>query len=81
MVSRMTFLECGGNSASLFSKEPVEATAQALHGLVSCAEWTGVMLSTLLEETGVDPKAEVAHRRRRRLAGPEPQRPDDQGAG
>jgi sulfane dehydrogenase subunit SoxC len=57
MVSRMTFLECGGNSAPLFSPQPVQASAQALHGLVSCAEWTGVMLSTLLEETGVDPKA------------------------
>ena len=57
MVSRMTFVECGGNSAPLFSKDPVDATAQALHGLVSCAEWTGVMLSTLLEETGIDPKA------------------------
>src|SRR5262249_47346143 len=30
---------------------------QALHGLVSNAEWTGVLLSTLLEETGIDPKA------------------------
>jgi sulfane dehydrogenase subunit SoxC len=57
MVSRMAFVECGGNSAPLFSPEPIQATAQALHGLVSCAEWTGVMLSTLLEETGIDPKA------------------------
>ena len=57
MVSRMAFVECGGNSAPLFSNEPVQATAQALHGLVSCAEWTGVMLSTLLEEAGIDPKA------------------------
>jgi sulfane dehydrogenase subunit SoxC len=57
MVSRMAFVECGGNSAPLFSNEPVQATAQALHGLVSCAEWTGVMLSTLLEEAGVDPRA------------------------
>ncbi len=57
MVSRMAFVECGGNSAPLFSKEPIDATAQAIHGLVSCAEWTGVMLSTLLEETGIDPKA------------------------
>ena len=30
---------------------------QALHGLPSCAEWTGVKLSTLLDEAGVDPKA------------------------
>src|SRR5437879_3751383 len=57
MVSRMTFVECGGNSAPLFSKDPIQASVQALHGLVSCAEWTGVLLSTLLEETGVDPKA------------------------
>jgi sulfane dehydrogenase subunit SoxC len=28
-----------------------------LHGLVSCAEWTGVKLSTLLDEAGVDPAA------------------------
>jgi sulfane dehydrogenase subunit SoxC len=57
MVSRLAFIECGGNSAPLFSKEPIQADVQALHGLVSCAEWTGVMLSTLLEETGIDPKA------------------------
>src|SRR2546429_2906482 len=57
MVSRMAFIECGGNGALLASKEPVDANVQALHGLVSCAEWTGVMLSTLLEETGIDPKA------------------------
>jgi sulfane dehydrogenase subunit SoxC len=57
MLSRMTFVECGGNSAPMFSKEPIQASVQALHGLVSCAEWTGVPLSTLLEETGVDPKA------------------------
>ncbi|MDA1184016.1 MAG: sulfite dehydrogenase [Acidobacteria bacterium] len=57
MQSRMTFIECGGNSAPLFSREPVQGTAQALHGLGSCAEWTGVMLSTLLEEAGVDPAA------------------------
>ncbi len=57
MVTRMHFLECSGNSAPMFSNEPLQATAQALHGLVSNAEWTGVLLSTLLEETGIDPKA------------------------
>jgi sulfane dehydrogenase subunit SoxC len=56
-VSRFTFVECGGNSAPLFSPEPIQANAQALHGLASCAEWTGVKLSTLLEETGIDPRA------------------------
>jgi len=57
MVPRMTFVECGGNSAPLFAKEPVQASVQALHGLASCAEWTGVPLATLLEETGIDPRA------------------------
>ena len=57
MVSRMHFVECGGNSAPLFSKEPLQATVQQMHGLSSCAEWTGVPLSILLDEAGVDPKA------------------------
>jgi sulfane dehydrogenase subunit SoxC len=57
MVSRFTFVECGGNSAPLFSPEPLQANPQALHGLVSCAEWTGVPLSILLDEAGVDSKA------------------------
>ena len=29
MVTRMAFVECGGNSAPMFSNEPVQATAQA----------------------------------------------------
>jgi sulfane dehydrogenase subunit SoxC len=57
MTTINTFIECGGNSAPLFSNEPVQATLQHLHGLVSNAEWTGVRLSTLLDEVGVDPKA------------------------
>src|SRR5207302_2290559 len=31
---------------------------QALQGLLSCAEWTGVRLATLLDEAGLDPKAQ-----------------------
>jgi sulfane dehydrogenase subunit SoxC len=57
MVSRIYFVECGGNSAPLYSKDPIQANVQAIHGLVSCAEWTGVRLSTLLDEAGIDPKA------------------------
>jgi sulfane dehydrogenase subunit SoxC len=57
MVSRMSFIECGGNSAPLFSPQPIQANLQALHGLVSCSEWTGVMLSTLLAEAGIDRQA------------------------
>jgi sulfane dehydrogenase subunit SoxC len=57
MTSRISFLECGGNSAPMFSNEPIQASVQALHGLVSCAEWTGVRLSILLEEAGIEPTA------------------------
>jgi sulfane dehydrogenase subunit SoxC len=57
MTSRIAFIECGGNSAGLFSPQPLQTDVQGLHGLVSCAEWTGVKLSTLLEETGIDPNA------------------------
>lgn len=57
LVSRMAFVECAGNSAPMFSNQPMQVTAQALHGLVSNSEWTGVRLSTLLDEAGLDPKA------------------------
>ena len=55
--SRVAFLECGGNGQLLYQKEPAPVGVQAIHGLVSCAEWTGVKLSVLLQEAGVDPKA------------------------
>lgn len=55
--SRISFIECGGNSNSLWYPTPVQAAAGHLHGLVSCAEWTGVRLSLLLEEAGIDPDA------------------------
>jgi sulfane dehydrogenase subunit SoxC len=57
MVTRMHFVECAGNSAPMFSSAPLQVTAQALHGLAANAEWTGVLLSTLLDEVGIDPKA------------------------
>jgi len=57
LVTRMSFVECSGNSGAMFSNEPIQATAGALHGLVSNAEWTGVPLSILLDEAGIDPKA------------------------
>jgi sulfane dehydrogenase subunit SoxC len=55
--SRIAFIECGGNSAALNAPQPQAANAQAIHGLVSCAEWTGVPLALLLEEAGVEPAA------------------------
>lgn len=57
MTTRTCFVECAGNSLRLNAKEPVQGTAQELHGLLSCSEWTGVSLATLLDEVGVDPEA------------------------
>lgn len=56
-VSRIRFLECSGNSAPNNAPEPPQQSAGALHGLVSCSEWTGVPLGLLLDETGVRPEA------------------------
>ena len=56
LTSRIAFVECAGNSGAMFAKEPVAANVQAIHGLLSCSEWTGVKLSVLLEEAGIDPR-------------------------
>jgi sulfane dehydrogenase subunit SoxC len=50
-VSRICFVECNGNSGSQFDKDA--KTVQDIHGRSSCAEWTGVPLSLLLKEVGV----------------------------
>ncbi|MGH6827961.1 MAG: sulfite dehydrogenase [Rhizomicrobium sp.] len=55
-ISAIHFLECGGNSGALGAPEPVEASVGQLHGLVSCAEWTGVKLGALLDEAGLKPE-------------------------
>ncbi len=57
MVTRTLFLECARNSSRNALPEPAQATCGELHGLVSCSEWTGVPLGTLLEEAGIDAKA------------------------
>jgi len=52
-VSRIHFLECSGNpSFTAYGKTAAEA-----NGLVSCAEWTGVSLKTVLKEAGLKPEA------------------------
>ena len=53
-VSRIHFLECSGNPTY---KKPYGKTASDIMGLVSCAEWTGVPLKTLLDEAGLRPGA------------------------
>ena len=57
MHSRTVFLECSGNSGAMISATPTQATAGALHGLLSGSEWTGVPLAMLLDEAGIDPAA------------------------
>ncbi len=54
-VSRICFIECSGNGGAGYSDGdlPSEITPQALDGLLSTSEWTGVPLSTLLREVGV----------------------------
>lgn len=47
-VTRLHFIECAGNRST-----PKAKTVQESHGMTSCAEWTGVLLSTLLKEAGV----------------------------
>jgi len=55
--SQIGFIECGGNSNAGWNKEPLQTRAGYLHGMASCSEWTGVPLSILLDEAGVDPEA------------------------
>src|SRR5262245_23939535 len=57
MESRIAFIECAGNSQALNSPKPLPLNVAGIHGVFSCAEWTGVRLSTLLDEAGVDPAA------------------------
>ncbi len=57
MTSKIAFIECGGNSNSLWRSNPTQAPAGYVHGLVSCSEWTGVPLSLLLQEAGLKPTA------------------------
>jgi sulfane dehydrogenase subunit SoxC len=54
--SHIYFLECSGNTSRDW-RSPVSTNVQQTHGLLSCCEWTGVPLGTLLEEAGLDPKA------------------------
>lgn len=56
-TSRIAFVECAGNSGALNAAQPAKANIQLIYGLLSCSDWTGVKLSTLLDEVGVDPAA------------------------
>jgi sulfane dehydrogenase subunit SoxC len=52
-VSRIHFIECGANTGMEWANVAVP-TVQYTHGMLSCCEYTGVSLSTLLDLCGVD---------------------------
>ncbi len=55
-VSRFQFMECSGNGLTDWLKASSK-TVQQTHGLLSCAQWTGIPVATLLQEAGVLPSA------------------------
>lgn len=54
MVSRTYFIECSGNSFRNTLPQAQDVPCGAIHGLLSCSEWTGLPLAVLLNEAGVD---------------------------
>ena len=52
-VSRFHFIECGANTGMEWGNVAVP-TCQYSHGMISCSEFTGVPLITLLEMAGAD---------------------------
>jgi len=55
-VSMIRFVECPANGGMEWRGAQMDRV-QFTHGMLACCEWTGVLLSTLLEEVGVDPSA------------------------
>jgi sulfane dehydrogenase subunit SoxC len=55
-VSRIHFIECPANGGMEWRAAQINSL-QFNHGMISCAEWTGVRLSTLLEEVGIKKEA------------------------
>ena len=55
-VSRIHFIECGANTGMEWGNVSVP-TVQYTHGMLSCCEFTGVLLSTLLDMAGFDKKS------------------------
>ncbi|HQT74106.1 MAG TPA: sulfite dehydrogenase [Acidiphilium sp.] len=53
-VSRIHFIECPANGATEWPAAQLNSL-QFTHGMIGCAEWTGVRLSTLLDEAGLLP--------------------------
>ncbi|NRR33937.1 sulfite dehydrogenase [Oxalobacteraceae bacterium] len=54
-VSRIHFIECGANTGAEWANVALP-TVQYTHGMLACSEFTGVLLSTLLDLCGIDRK-------------------------
>ena len=54
-VSRTHFIECGANTGMEWGNVAVPSV-QYTHGMLSCCEYTGVRLATLLDDCGADTK-------------------------
>lgn len=55
-ISVIRFIECPANGGMEWRGAQLER-CQYVRGMVSCSEWTGVTLKTLLRETGLKPTA------------------------
>jgi sulfane dehydrogenase subunit SoxC len=58
-VSRVHFIECPANGGMEWRAAQLNSL-QFTHGMIGCAEWTGVKLSTLLGEVGLQKGAKWA---------------------
>ena len=58
-VSRFHFMECSGNGLTDWLKN-ASTTVQQTHGLLSGGQWTGIPVSWLLDEAGLQPGAKWA---------------------
>jgi len=57
-VSRVHYVACAGQAyLGLGSRQRPGNTPQRTHGATGCSEWTGVLVSTVLEMAGVQPGA------------------------
>ncbi len=52
-VTQIHFIECSGNGRAAYRTPRPDMTPQQVDGMTSQSEWTGVPLSLLLRETGV----------------------------
>ena len=54
--SRIHFIECPANGGMEWRAAQLNSL-QYTHGMIGCSEWTGVKLSTILQDVGIKPSA------------------------